>query len=82
MVLTVHAKMVLNIVKWNGCYNDDSCSSTTGWLGMGGLWDYVYAPHAYVEGSGLAQMFPGSPLHPDEDTCVVTENIVLPYRPI
>jgi len=81
MVRTVHAKMVLNIVEWNECYNDDSCSKTTGWLGMGGLWNYVYSPLAYVEASGLTQLVPESPLNPHEETCIVEEIMIMPRRP-
>ena len=66
-VRTVHAKIVLNIVEWNRCYDDGSCSKTTGWLGMGGLWEYVYAPDAYVEGTGIVQMRPRNPWNENED---------------
>ena len=56
-----------------------SNSSATGWLGMGGEWDYVYAPHAYVEGSGMEQQMPGDPTRSPallEQLCVVMGTIV------
>ena len=86
MLRIVHAKMVMKIEKWNECYDDGSCGSATGWLGMGGEWDYVYAPHAYVEGSGIVQQMPGNPIEMKrnpallDELCLVTTPIVTAHR--
>jgi hypothetical protein len=65
-VLVVKALLVLNVQRWYWYYEPGMSGVTTGWQGMEGLWDNVYADLAWVEARGLVQQRPVNPLLPDK----------------
>ena len=63
-VLVVKAHPVLNVERWYWYYEPGSSGISTGWQGMGELWNNVYTDLAWVEARGLAQQRPVDPMTP------------------
>jgi hypothetical protein len=57
-VIVVRAQLVLNVERWYWYYKPEMSGISTGWQGMQGLWNKVYADLAWVEARGLAQQRP------------------------
>jgi hypothetical protein len=60
-VLVVQAYLVLNVQRWYWYYEPERSGVSTGWQGMEGLWNYVYADLAWVQASGLVEQRPVDP---------------------
>jgi hypothetical protein len=85
-VLVVEAQLVLNVQRWYWYYEPGMSGVTTGWQGMGGLWNYIYADLAWVQARGLIEQRPVDPREegvPDWWYCVNLgpENVLLRSGP-
>jgi hypothetical protein len=86
-VLVVRAQLVLNVQNWYWYYEPEMSGVAVGWQGMGGLWNYVYAEHAWVEARGLVEQIPEDPREenmPEWWYCVNMgpwNNIIVPLQP-
>ena len=83
-VLVVKAHPVLNVEGWYWYYEPGRSGITTGWQGMGELWNNVYTDSAWVKARGLAQQRPVDPREldtPDWWYCVNMENAIFRRKP-
>ena len=86
-VLVMHAQLVLNVERYYWYYEPALSGVDAGWLGMGGLWNNIYADPAWVEARGLVEvrprdLFPTRAYPPWWYCVTIDENTIFrPYVP-